>query len=534
MTETYDYIVVGAGSAGCVLANRLSEDRGNRVLLLEAGGRDLNPLIHIPLLCGVLYPTRMSNWYYHSEPDPNLGGREIYIPRGKTLGGSSSINGMVYIRGHARDYDIWRQFGCTGWSYDEVLPYFRRSENNPELADAFHGQGGEMDVRRGPTKNPLYDAFITAGTAAGYPVTDDFNGAQQEGFGRYDFTIHKGRRVSTARAFLHPVRSRPNLDVEIRAHARRILFDGKRATGLEYMQGGERVIAHASREVIVAAGTINTPALLQVSGIGDPAHLRDLGVNVVSDLPGVGKNLQDHVTVYVQHECTQPITVRSMFRPQTAVWALVQAVLFGTGPAASFPLEAGGFIKTRPDLELPDVQFHFLPGLGPDKGGKKMHGFFSNICCLRPDSRGEVRARSTDPFEAPAIHTNFLSQESDVRTIREGVKIVRKVFSQSAFDALRGAELSPGPERKTDDDLDVWIRETAETIFHAVGTCKMGVDKLAVVDPELKVRGVEGLRVADASIMPSLVGGNTNAPAIMIGEKAADMILGRAPLGPAA
>jgi len=524
---TYDFIVVGAGSAGCVLANRLSEDPNNRVLLLEAGGRDLNPMIHIPLLCGVLYPSKMSNWFYNSEPDPNLNDREIFIPRGKTLGGSSSINGMVYIRGHARDYDLWRQSGCEGWAYDDVLPYFRRSERHLDRHDGFHGDDGEVRVGRGTMKNPLFDAFVEAGQAAGYPFTDDFNGAQQEGFGRYDFTIANGRRQSTAVSFLRSAKKRPNLDIVTHAHTTRVLFEGRRAIGVEYERTGERIQAQASREVVLSAGAINSPAILQLSGIGRSEDLADIGVPVVAESKGVGQNLQDHVAVYVQHLCTQPITFLSMFKPHVAPFALLQAALFGTGPAAGFPLEAGGFVRTRPELDMPDIQFHFLPGLGPDMGGLHTHGFFSNICCLRPESRGWVRARSTNPQAPPAIHTNFLSAPNDIQTIRDGVKILRKVFAQKAFDALRGDEQTPGPDITTDDQIDAWIRETAQTIYHPVGTCKMGTDDHAVVDPQLRVRGVEGLRVADASIMPTLVGGNTNAPSIMIGEKASDLILGK-------
>ncbi len=525
---SYDYIVVGAGSAGCVIANRLSENPANRVLLLEAGGRDINPMIHIPLLCGVLYPSRMSNWSYKSEPDPNLNGREIPVPRGKTLGGSSSINGMVYIRGHARDYDIWRQLGCEGWSYQDVLPYFRKSESHLDRSDDFHGAGGPLRVTRGKLENPLFDAFIAAGQAAGYPFTDDFNGAQQEGFGRYDFTIAKGRRQSTAVAFLKPARGRANLDIVTDAHTTRVLFEGRRAVGVEYERAGERIGARANAEVVLSAGAINSPVILQMSGIGRAQDLSAIGVPVLAESKGVGQNLQDHVTAYVQHLCTQPVTFRSMFRPHVAPLALLQAALFGTGPAAAFPLEGGGFVKTRPELEMPDVQFHFLPGLGPESGGLHTHGFFSNICCLRPESRGWVRARSTDPAAPPAIHTNFLSVPNDIRTIRDGVKILRKVFAQKEFDALRGAEKSPGPNVQSDDEIDAWIRDTAETIYHPVGTCKMGTDDLAVVDPQLRVRGVAGLRVADASIMPTLVGGNTNAPSIMIGEKASNLILASA------
>jgi choline dehydrogenase len=387
-----------------------------------------------------------------------------------------------------------------------------------------------MGVRRARLKSELYDSFIAAGQAAGYPATDDFNGAEQEGFGRYDFTIKNGRRVSTARAFLRPARNRRNLQVLTHAHSRRIVFEGKRAAGVEYDRRGKTITVRAAREVVICAGTINSPQLLQMSGVGAADDVKALGIDVVADVPGVGHNLQDHVTVYVQYLCTKPITMRSMFRPQSSALALLQGALFRSGPATSFPLEAGGFVRTRPELEMPDIQFHFLPGLHPEDGGKSVHGFFSNICQLRPDSRGWVKAKSADPFEAPLIRTNFLAEENDVRTIRDGVKILRNVFAQKEFDDLRGDEVTPGAQRTSDDDIDAWIRETAETIFHPVGTCKMGIDDRAVVDAELKVRGVEGLRVADASIIPVLVGGNTNAPAIMIGEKVSDMVLGKPPL----
>ncbi len=521
----YDFIIVGAGSSGCVLANRLSENPSNRVLLLEAGGKDLNPMIHLPIMCGALFPLPLNNWHFNSEPDPNLENRKIFIPRGKTLGGSSSINGMVYIRGHKRDYDIWRQLGCEGWSYDDVLPYFKKLENHIERDDEFHGKKGPLKVTRSHTKNELFDAFIEAGKSAGYPFTDDFNGAEQEGFGRYDFSIFNGRRQSTAVAYLKPIKKRRNLEVITDAHVKKIIFEGNKATGIEYERIGESIKVKAKREIIISAGAINSPAILQHSGLGDGNELRRLGINVVKNIPGVGQNLQDHVAVYVQHLCKKPITIRSMFKPHVAPFALLQAVLFKSGPAAAFTLEGGAFVKTRKDLEMPDVQFHFLPGLGPNMGGMSKHGFFSNICCLRPNSRGSVKIGPSASGKSPMIFTNFLSEESDVNCIIAGVKILRNVFSQKIFDSLRGEEQTPGPEIKSDEDLGKWIRATAETIYHPVGTCKMGNDEHSVVDPKLKVHGIENLRVADASIMPTLVGGNTNAPSIMIGEKAAELIL---------
>ncbi|MDC0073729.1 choline dehydrogenase [Alphaproteobacteria bacterium] len=521
----YDYIIIGAGSAGCVLANRLSKNPKNKVLLLEAGGKDFNPMIHIPIMCGALFPLSINNWYYTSEADPNLNNRNIFIPRGKTLGGSSSINGMVYIRGHKRDYDIWCQMGCEGWSYEEVLPYFLKSENHLEREDGFHAKGGLMRVTRSHTKNELFDAFVNSGTSAGYKFTDDFNGKSQEGFGRYDFTIANGRRQSTAVSFLKPIRKRKNLHVITNAHVMSLMFDGKKVKGVRYNKTGETIEALSNKEVILSAGTINSPQILLNSGVGDSEYLRNIGINPINHLPGVGKNLQDHVAVYVQHLCKKPITIRSMFKPHVAPLALLQAILFKTGPAAAFPLEGGGFVRTRQELDMPDVQFHFLPGLGPGMGGMKKHGFFSNICCLRPESRGSVTLTSSNPMDKPKILTNFLSVQKDVDTIREGVKILRKVFLQKSFDHLRGEEQTPGPLILDDKDLDLWIRETAETIYHPVGTCKMGVDDMSVVDSKLKVIGIENLRVADASIMPTIVGGNTNAPAIMIGEKASDLIL---------
>ena len=525
----FDFIIIGAGSAGCVLANRLSAQPGNRVLLLEAGGSDRNPIIHVPLVAGAMYTWKRVNWGYDTEPVPAFDGRRMHWPRGKVLGGSSAINGMVYIRGNARDYDTWRQLGCTGWSWDDVLPYFKRSERHLERDGDYHGNDGPMVVTRGRGRHPLYDAFLAAADSLGYPRTDDFNGAMQEGFGLHDFTIHRGRRQSTATAFLKPARRRPNLTIVDRAQATRILFEGRRAVGVEYERFGERQVARASREVLVSGGAVNSPALLQVSGIGPAGLLRTHGIPVVADISGVGENLQDHLGFSVQYKCTQPITLYSLFRPDRAALAVLQAILFGTGPAASIPLEGSGYIRSRPELEIPDIKCSIVPGLSLEttQAGQRGHGFQATVHQLRPDSRGHIRIRSANPLDKPAIQPNYLSAPNDVRTLRDALKIMRRLLDSDAFKAYRGAPISPGADVRSDDEIDAWIRREARTVFHPVGTCKMGVDADAVVDPELWVRGIAGLRVVDASVMPRIVGGNTSAPTIMIAEKAADMILGR-------
>ncbi len=529
----FDYIIIGAGSAGCVLANRLSEDKQNRVLLLEAGPEDKSILIHMPAGVGKLLSTHNKhNWYYETEGEAELGSRRMYWPRGRGLGGSSSINGMIYIRGHARDYDHWRQLGLKGWGYADVLPYFKRSEGRKNGKDDFHGEDGPLTVSPGESEIPLFRAFIEAGRQYGYPYTDDFNGYQQEGVGPYELTIRDGQRCSAATAFLKPARGRENLEVVTDAMTTRILFEKKRAAGVEYMRKGQKVQSWASKEVIVSGGAVNSPQILLLSGIGSADYLKKFNIPVVADVPGVGQNLQDHLDAMVHNECTQPITLFSQTKLHNMLLTGIKYTFARKGVGRQQGLEAGAFVKSRPDLELPDLQMHFVAAIMQDHARKDpdRHGYGCHVCLLRPESRGTVGLKSNDPFDHAFIQPNYLSVESDLASLREGVKIVRDIFAQTAFDPYRGPELDPGGHIQSDEKLDEWVRKHAETIYHPIGTCKMGTgnDKLAVVDGELKVRGVEGLRVVDASVMPTLIGGNTNAPTIMIAEKACDMILGKA------
>ncbi len=510
----FDYIIIGAGSAGCVLANRLSENPANKVLLLEAGDKDTNMMIHMPAGVGSLISTDTVNWYYYTEGQPHLNNRKMFWPRGKVLGGSSSINGMIYIRGHARDYDLWRQMGLEGWGFSDVLPYFRKAEGNQNGSSAFHGGDGPLGVSNAAKSNVLFDAFIEAGKQAGHPYTDDFNGPQQEGVGPYQTTIKNNQRCSAAVAYLKPALARPNLKVEVKALTHRILFEGKRVVGVEYKQGNELRTVKASKEVILSGGAVNSPQVLLLSGIGNAEYLRKFGIGVVADLPGVGQNLQ-----------------MNKFR---MLMTGMQYAFFKTGLATTQGLESGGFLKSRPELEIPDLQLHFVAAMMRDHARIKSdrHGFTVHVCQLRPESKGFVSLKSLDPADHALIQPNYLATENDRRTMRDGVRIVRNIIGQRAMDEFRGPEFAPGADKQTDAEIDAWIRDAAETIYHPVGTAKMGNDPMAVVDTKCKVHGLEGLRVVDASVMPTLVGGNTNAPTIMIAEKISDDILGRAALTP--
>jgi choline dehydrogenase len=507
-----------------------------QVLLVEAGPKDSTWKIHMPAalmynLCDDKY-----NWYYQTEPEPCMNGRVMYWPRGRVWGGSSSLNAMVYIRGHALDYDRWQSEGAEGWAYTDCLPYFRKAQTHELGPDDYRGGDGPLHVSRGKTNHPLHKAFIEAGVQAGYPFTDDMNGYQQEGLGWSDMTIHKGKRWSAASAYLRPALNRPNLTVMSKTLTSRVLFDGKRAVWLELVNGGEKKQVRAEREVILSGGSINSPQLLMLSGVGNQRDLRKLGVDVVADLPGVGQNLQDHLEVYVQQACTQPITLYSAQWkfPHNMVRIGLQWFFTQTGEGATAHLESGGFIRSRPGVPHPDIQFHFLPSTVNDHGRKvgPCHAYQVHVGPMRPTSRGYLELRSTDPRQHPKIVANYMSTEQDVMDMRDSIKLSREIFAQKAFDPYRGKELAPGPDITSNKDIDNYNRDMGDSAYHPSCTCKMGAtsDNLAVVDAQTKVMGLEALRVVDASIMPSIVSGNLNGPTIMVAEKAADIILGNPPL----
>ena len=530
MKQEFDFIVVGAGSAGCVLADRLSADPANRVLLIEAGPRDWNPVFRVPIMAGRLFSGRYGNWGYTTEPEPHLNGRRIAWPRGKVLGGSSSINGMIYTRGNRQDYDDWAQQGLRSWSYERVLPYFKRSESSWRGAGEFHGGDGPLPVGPPSSSHPLFEAFVEAGRQAGMPVNPDFNGADQEGVGRYDYNIRNGQRWSSARSFLDPARSRPNLTILTGAHLLRVILDKGRAVGVAVKRGGRTIELNAAREVILSCGVVNSPMALMHSGIGDADQLTALGIEVNLDRKAVGRNLQDHIQVATVNVSLTPDATYEHMRIDRAMLGFAQAALFGTGPFNYFPHESGAFLKTDPSAAVPDVQIHFIAAgvsglrlpFSKRAGGNV---FVGSVCQVRPESVGELTLKSSDPLEPPMIRPNYLSTAADRRVLREGLKMMRDMFTKPAFDPHRGPEIAPGPEVRTDADLDAYIAATASTIFHAVGTCRMGVDEDSVVDESLRVRGVDGLRVIDASIMPTLVSANTHAATVMIAERGAELVL---------
>jgi len=538
-SERFDYIVIGAGSAGCVLAARLTEDPNIKVLLLEAGGKNTSILVKMPAGVGELIKAKGDqNWGFWTEEEPHLNNRKLWWPRGKGLGGSSAINGMIYIRGHARDYDQWRQMGLSGWSYSEVLPYFKRSETHHAGGDAYHGGEGPLHVSGGESPSPFYPALIEAGRQAGYKTTKDFNGYQQEGFGPYDLTIRDGKRWSAAAAYLTAALSRPNLTCVTEARTTKILIEKGRAIGVDYVvgKGGEKRTAHADAEVLLSAGAVQSPQILQLSGIGAPDLLKSHGVAVVQESKGVGANLQDHLDVCLSWTTKNLTTAYSANKGLRKLGTGLSYMLMGKGMGRQQFLESGAFLKSRPDLDRPDLQIHGVLAIMQDHGKTLIEkdGFTLHVCQLRPESRGAVGLRSADPFDDPTILGNYLAADEDRRALREGVRMAREVAAQAALDPYRDAEYAPGADVRADADLDAWIRAKSETIYHPVGTCRMGAagDAMAVVDDQLRVQGIAGLRVVDASVMPTLVGGNTNAPTIMVAERAADMIMGKAALAP--
>ena len=528
-----DYVIVGAGSAGCAIAFRLTE-AGHKVTILEFGGHDRSPLIQMP--AALSYPMNMEryDWGYWSEPEPHLGGRKLACPRGKVIGGSSSINGMVYVRGHAKDFDTWAEMGASGWSYSDILPYYRRLENvdytDSEEVENLRGVNGPLNITKGKRMNPLTLAFEKAGAQAGYQSTPDYNGKQQEGFGPMDQTIKNGLRWSSAKAYLKPAIQSGKCQV-IRGLASKIIIENSQATGVEYTQGNKKSVLSASKEVIISASAINSPKLLLLSGIGPAAELKSKGITVVANRPGVGKNLQDHLELYIQMASKKPVSLYKYWNPIGKAWVGLRWFISKSGPGASNQFESAAFIRSKAGVEYPDIQYHFLP-LAVRYDGKlpvKGHGFQAHVGPMRSQSRGYVTLRSSDPKEPPKIQFNYMSHESDWIDFRNCIRLTREIFSQPAFEPFAKSEISPGKEIQSDDQLNDFIRDNVESAYHPCGTCKMGdkSDPMSVVDPETRVIGVDKLRVADSSIFPQITNGNLNAPSIMVGEKASDHILGK-------
>ena len=540
MKENFDYIIVGAGSAGCVLANKLSENQKSSVLLLEAGGKDNNLFIHMPSGYSQIVPkASKQNYGFETEPETNTAERKLYWPRGRGWGGSSSINAMIYTRGHSSDYDHWRQLGNPGWSYDDVLPYFKRAENYEGDGDSeFHGKNGPLNVKKSDRDDDiLLDKFVEAGAQAGFPLTNDFNGKQQEGFSRYEHTIKGSKRFSSARAYLHPALKRKNLFTKINITVDKVIFENRKAIGIEYFEKGSKKFIGCNREVILSSGAVNSPQILLRSGIGDAKEIKKHGINVTHELKGVGKNLQDHFAVVSQFACTQPVTLHRSASFLKTMIAGIKYLTTGTGDASNPPCVGGAFIKSQPNKEIPDIQIHYVSLAMQDVHGRagvpQEHGFSNLVYLCRPQSKGYITLKSSDPNDDPLMYPNYFSVEQDLIDTRNGLREARRVFMQPVFDEYRGEELKPEKniDINNDHELDQWIRETGETLYHPVGTCKMGIDEFAVTNEHGQVHGTESLRVVDASLMPSLIAGNTNAPTIMMAEKISDHINGNSFLG---
>ncbi|RWM25558.1 choline dehydrogenase [Mesorhizobium sp.] len=530
-----DFVIIGSGSAGSAMAYRLSEDGKHSVIVIEFGGTDIGPLIQMPSALSIPLNMSLYDWGFASEPEPHLGGRVLATPRGKVIGGSSSINGMVYVRGHARDFDHWAEQGATGWGFTDVLPYFKRMEDSDGGEDGWRGHGGPLHVQRGTRKNPLYGAFMEAGRQAGFELTDDYNGSKQEGFGPMEQTIWGGRRWSAANAYLKPALKRKNVRL-VKGFARRVVIENQRAIGVEIEANKRIQVVKARREVIVAASSINSPKILMLSGIGPGAHLQENGIPVIADRPGVGANLQDHLELYIQQEATRPITLNSVLNPFSKAMIGAQWLFFKSGLGATNHFEAAAFVRSQSGVDYPDIQYHFIPAAVryDGKAAAKSHGFQAHVGPMRSKSRGSVTLRSPDALAKPVIRFNYMSHPDDWSEFRHCIRLTREIFGQKAFDGFRGKEISPGSHVQSDDELDAFIRDHAESAYHPCGTCRMGRadDLTSVVDPECRVIGVEGLRVADSSIFPRVTNGNLNAPSIMTGEKASDHVLGRTPLAP--